>query len=72
MLSNQEFIRISLETNLFFQRIMKGHSFFIEISLTPVETALIAEAEALKEGFEQLLAETYTMQTELFRKSKFK
>lgn len=58
MLSNQEFIRISLETNLFFQRIMKGHSFFIEISLTPVETALIAEAEALKEGFEQLLAET--------------
>jgi len=58
LLSNQDFIRLSLETNLFFQRIMKEHLFFIEISLAPVETALISEAKALKEGFEQLLSET--------------
>jgi len=58
LLSNQEFIRISLEINLFFQRIMKEHMFFIETSLSPVETAYIAEANALKEGFEHLLSET--------------
>lgn len=58
LLSNQDFIRFSLEINLFFQRIMKEHLLFIETSLTPVETALIAEAAILKEGFEQLLAET--------------
>lgn len=58
MLSNQEFIIISLETNLFFQRIMKEHMLFIEISLTPVERSLIAEAGALKEEYEELLSET--------------
>ncbi|HOK43713.1 MAG TPA: DUF2935 domain-containing protein [Thermoclostridium caenicola] len=55
MLSGQEFVRVSLETNLFFQRIMKEHLFFFEISLPPVESLLIQEANALKRGFEQLL-----------------
>lgn len=32
MLSREEFIRESLELNLFFQRIMKEHLFFIETS----------------------------------------
>ncbi|HHZ14092.1 MAG TPA: DUF2935 domain-containing protein [Clostridiales bacterium] len=58
MLSRDEFIRISLETNLFFQRIMKEHMFFIETSLQPVEAANIAEADVLKRSFEQLMAET--------------
>lgn len=55
MLSGQEFVRVSLETNLFFQRIMKEHLFFFETSLPPVESLLIQEANALKRGFEQLL-----------------
>jgi hypothetical protein len=54
LLSRDEFIRISLETNLFFQRIMKEHMFFIETSLQPVEAANIAEADVLKRSFEQL------------------
>ena len=58
MLSREEFIRISLEINLFFQRIMKEHLFFIETSLQRVEAANIDEARVLKESFEHLLAET--------------
>jgi len=58
LLSREEFIRISLEINLFFQRIMKEHLFFIETSLQPIEGANIDEARVLKESFEHLLAET--------------
>lgn len=58
MLSREEFIIISLEINLFFQRIMKEHLFFIETSLQPVEADRMAEANALKQSFEHLLAET--------------
>lgn len=58
MLSREEFIRVSLEINLFFQRIMKEHLFFIEINLHPVEAGNIAEANILKKSFEELLAET--------------
>jgi hypothetical protein len=58
MLSREEFIRVSLEINLFFQRIMKEHLFFIETNLQPVVPAYITEARVLKQGFEDLLAET--------------
>lgn len=58
MLSREEFIRVSLEINLFFQRIMKEHLFFIETNLQPVVPAYIGEARALKQSFEELLAET--------------
>jgi hypothetical protein len=37
---------------------MKEHLFFIETNLQPVEVANIAEANVLKQSFEQLLAET--------------
>jgi len=58
LLSRQEFIKISIEINLFFQRIMKEHLFFIQTNLQPVNHAYITEADMLKKGFEQLLAET--------------
>ena len=58
MLSREEFIIISLEINLFFQRIMKEHMFFIETSLQHIEADKIAEANTLKLSFEHLLAET--------------
>lgn len=60
MLSGKEYIRISIEVNLFFQRIMKEHLFFIETSLPPVESNLIARANILKMSFEHLLSETVT------------
>lgn len=58
LLSREDFIRISLETNLFFQRIMKEHLFFIETNLHPVEADNIKEANLLKKSFEELLNET--------------
>ncbi|WP_313757850.1 DUF2935 domain-containing protein [Tissierella sp.] len=58
MLSRKEFIQVSLETNLFFQRIMKEHMFFIETSLPPVNSSEINEANLLKKSFEAVLAET--------------
>ncbi len=58
MLSKGNFIRISFETNLFFQRIMKEHQFFLETNLKPVAQAYITEAQRLKKSFEELLYET--------------
>jgi hypothetical protein len=60
LLPRQEYIRVSIEINLFFQRIIKEHLFFIETNLPPVETAFIGEANVLKQSFEQLLADTVT------------
>lgn len=58
LLSREDFTRVSLEINLFFQRIMKEHLFFIETNLQPVEAANKAKANFFKQSFEQLLAET--------------
>jgi hypothetical protein len=58
MLTTQSFVKVSLEMNLLFQRIMKEHMFFMETSLQPVEKDLIERAKTLKQGFERLLAET--------------
>ncbi len=57
-MTREEFITISTDLNLFFQRIMKEHMFFIQTNLQPVEKDNIAEANRLKQGFEQLLTET--------------
>lgn len=58
LLSIQEFIRVSIEVNIFFQRIMKEHLFFIETNLQPIEADYIKDAKFLKQSFEQLLSET--------------
>lgn len=58
LLSRETFIRKSLEINLFYQRIMKEHLFFIETHLPCVETAYITEAYILKKSFEEILSET--------------
>lgn len=61
MLSSAEFIRFSLELNLFFARIMKEHSIFIEGSLTPRDANLAQQADDFKIQFEALLAETIAL-----------
>jgi len=58
LLSRKDFIQISLETNLFFQRIMKEHLFFMEVNIAPVNPEYISEANIFKRCFEDLLAET--------------
>ena len=58
LLSRESYIRKSLELNLFYQRIMKEHLFFIEINIPSFETAYIIESNILKKSFEELLAES--------------
>jgi hypothetical protein len=55
MLSDLEYIRESLELNLFFMRIAKEHSIFIEAAFTAKDTELAEEAEAFKIVFSNLL-----------------
>lgn len=57
MISQKEFIIMSLDLNLFFLRIMKEHSFFLEIGFTPRDKNIGEQAAMFRQGFEQLLTE---------------
>ncbi|MHB1392311.1 MAG: DUF2935 domain-containing protein [Clostridia bacterium] len=57
MLSNKEYIRHSLETNLFFLRIVKEHAIFAAASLPPRDRAIANKLVAMKNSFEELLSE---------------
>lgn len=61
MLSNSEFVRQSLELNLFFMRIAKEHSIFLEAGFTTRDHPFIEQAEILKNIFSKLLVETICM-----------
>ncbi len=61
MLSRDEYIRLSLELNLFFGRIAKEHSIFIETSFTSKNSNLAQEADSFKIQYERLLAETISL-----------
>ncbi|WP_461615000.1 DUF2935 domain-containing protein [Clostridium sp. Marseille-QA1073] len=58
MLSNIEFVRHSLELNLFFMRIAKEHAIFLEVGFTQKNPGLAYQADMLKNQFSQLLVET--------------
>lgn len=57
MLSREEYIRLSLELDLFFGRIFKEHSFFLEAGFVCKDSHLAQEAENFKNQYELLLAE---------------
>ncbi len=57
MLSDKEYIRHSLETNLFFLRIAKEHAIFAAASLPPRDRAIANKLVAMKNNFEELLSE---------------
>lgn len=61
MLSREEYIRLSLELNLFFARIAKEHSIFLESGFTAKDVRLAQEADSFKVQFEGLLAETISL-----------
>lgn len=56
MISKQTFINQSLELNLFFLRIMKEHSIFLEAAFAMKDRNLIAQADAFKNEFARLLS----------------
>ena len=57
MLSQNDYIRYSLEFNLFFLRIMKEHLIFAAAGLPPKNKSLILQLESMKDQFETLLTE---------------
>jgi hypothetical protein len=57
MLSRFEFIRQSLETHLFFARIMKEHAFFLETGFTPRDTKFTEKADEFRLAFDDFLAD---------------
>lgn len=61
MLSDREFVKQSLELHLFFGRIMKEHSFFLEIGFTPKNSNFTQQADVLRRKFDELLAEVISV-----------
>lgn len=58
MLSPEEYIRKSIEYNLFWLRIMKEHAIFIESAIPPTQAPLAAQAAQFKQQFERYLTDT--------------
>jgi hypothetical protein len=58
MLSDRNFVKQSLDINLFFLRIMKEHSFFLETSLLDKNADLQKEARGFAKTFGDLLVRT--------------
>jgi hypothetical protein len=61
MISVMEYIKKSLETHLFFARIMKEHAFFLQTSFTQRDKEFQNAAEILRAEFDTLLAEAVSM-----------
>ena len=61
MISREKFINQSLELNLFFLRIMKEHSFFLEAAFVCKDKTLINQAENFKNEFTQLLSHAISL-----------
>lgn len=57
MLTNRDFARQSLELHLFFGRIMKEHSFFLEMGFTPRDSNYTEQADMFRREFDDLLCE---------------
>lgn len=66
--TTQEYIVTSLETHLFFARIMKEHSFFLKVGLLPPNASLAKEAECLLRNFEALLSRAITLSNDVVRR----
>ncbi len=57
MISSINFIKQSLGLHLFFARIMKEHSFFLEAAFTPRDISFTQQADAFRREFDGLLGE---------------
>lgn len=55
MLSRNEFVKQSLNTHLFFARIMKEHAFFLQIGFTLRDAKFTEEANRIRKEFDKLL-----------------
>lgn len=69
MLSRINFIQQSLELHLFFGRIMKEHSFFLEVGFTQKNSRLINEADAFRRKFDIFLADVISLSNGVVKSS---
>lgn len=53
----ENYVRISLETHLFFARIMKEHALFLKAGFVGKDTEWIEQAEFFRQQFEELLSQ---------------
>ena len=66
-MNDQRYVTLSLELHLYFLRIMKEHSLFLEAGFTPQDSGLAYEAEQYKCEFEKLLAYTVGVSNGIIR-----
>ncbi len=57
----KEYVTLSLDLDLFFIRIMKEHSLFLELAFMPKDTQYVQEAAGYRMEFERLLAEATSL-----------
>ncbi len=69
MPTRMDFVRHSLELHLFFARIMKEHSFFLQIAFTPRDSDYIQKADEFRREFDRLLAEVVSLSNGVVSKS---
>lgn len=55
MLSRNDYIKQSLALHLFFGRIMKEHSFFLEAGFTPKDSEYTSQADAYRRAFDGMM-----------------
>ena len=68
----ENYISISLETHLFFARIMKEHALFLQAGFPCKDAAWIQKAEFYRKQFEELLKRTVEISNEKIRGSVLK
>jgi len=61
MPTSMDFVRQSLELHLFFTRIMKEHSFFLELGFTPRDKSYMEKADEFRREFDRLLGEVIAL-----------
>ncbi len=61
ILSTTEFIKQSLGLHLFFARIMKEHSFFLEVGFTPRDANFTQRTDELRREFDGILEKTVAL-----------
>jgi hypothetical protein len=61
MITNRDFVRQSLELHLFFARIMKEHSFFLQLGFTPRDLSFTQKADEFRMEFDRLLTDVVSL-----------
>lgn len=60
-MTSNDYIKQSLALHLFFARIMKEHSFFLEAGFTPKDQNFITQADAFRRAFDGLLSDVVSL-----------